>query len=234
MPESDPQKQKSQQADPFSAQNQFALARSSLDRTNFAEARQHFELACDYDALPFRADSRINGIIADAGRQFACPELRLVNADEVLDTNSPCGVAGEESFYEHVHLNFDGNYRLARAWAAEMESLLGTKLGASASTAGNGEWASQELCERRLGLSDWNRSKVLQDMLQRYKRPPLSDQANNDSRAKEVRDWEKRLAQQMDPAAAARARADFEDAVARAPDDYYSAAEICGIPGRNP
>ncbi len=220
MPDSDQAKQKSQQADPYSAQNQFGLARSALDRTNFAEARQHFELACDYDALPFRADSRINGIIAEAGRQFACPQLRLVNADEVLDTNSPCGVAGEESFYEHVHLNFDGNYRLARAWAAEIESSLGTKLGVSTSTAGNGPWASQELCERRLGLSDWNRSKVLQDMLQRYKRPPLSDQANNDSRVKEVRDWEKRLAQQMDPAAAAKARADFEDAVARVPDDY--------------
>src|SRR5262249_25515043 len=40
MPESDPEKQKSQQANPYSAQNQFGLARSSLDRTNCAEARQ--------------------------------------------------------------------------------------------------------------------------------------------------------------------------------------------------
>jgi tetratricopeptide (TPR) repeat protein len=221
IPESDPQKQKSQQADPYSAQNQFSLACSSLNRTNCAEARQHFALACDYDALPFRADSRINGIIAEAGQEFACPELRFVNAVEALDTNSPCGVAGEESFYEHVHLNFDGNYRLARAWAAEMESLLGTKLGASAAAAANGNWASQEECEHRLGLTDWNRIKVLQDMVQRYKRPPLSDQANNESRAKEVREWEKRVAQRMDPGAAAKARADFEDAVAHAPDDYY-------------
>ncbi|MGZ5517623.1 MAG: tetratricopeptide repeat protein [Limisphaerales bacterium] len=219
--ESDQPKQKSQPADPYSAQNQYALARSALDHTNCAEARQHFALACDYDTLPFRADSRINGIIADAGYQFACPQLRLVNADEVLNTNSPCGAAGEESFYEHVHFNFDGNYRLARAWAAEIETMLGTKLKASASTAGNGEWASQELCERRLGLTDWNRSKVFQDMLTRYKRPPLSDQANNDSRAKEVRDAEKRLAQRMDAAGAAKARAEFEDAVSRAPDDYY-------------
>ncbi|MDB6058017.1 MAG: hypothetical protein JWO95_1861, partial [Verrucomicrobiales bacterium] len=221
MPQSDQQKQKSSQADPYSAQNQFALARSSLDGTNCAEARKHFALACDYDALPFRADSRINGIIAEAGRRFACPELRMVNADEVLDTNSPCGVAGEESFYEHVHLNFDGNYRLAQAWAAEIESLLGKKLKASGAAAGNGEWASQEICERRLGLTDWNRVKVLQDMVQRYKRPPLSDQANNESRAKEVRELEKRVTQRMDAAGAAKARADFEDAVARAPDDYY-------------
>jgi tetratricopeptide (TPR) repeat protein len=220
MPDSDKEKQKSEPADPHSAQNQYNLARSFLDRTNCAEARQHFALACDYDTLPFRADSHINGIIAEAGREFARPELRLVNADEVLDTNSPCGVAGDESFYEHVHLNFDGNYRLARVWAAEVESMLGKKLGAG-STAVNGEWASQEVCERRLGLSDWNRNNVLLDMIQRYKRPPLSDQANNDARAKVVREEEKRLAQRMDPAGVARARADFDDAVARAPDDYY-------------
>jgi tetratricopeptide (TPR) repeat protein len=219
--ESSAQKQKSQQSDPYSAQNQYSLARSSLDQTNCADARKHFALACDYDTVPFRADSRINGMIADAGRQFACPELRMVNADELLNTNSPCGVAGKESFYEHVHFNFDGNYRLARAWAAQVETLFGAKLGTPASTDGNGEWASQELCEHRLGLSDWNRSKVLQDMLTRYKRPPLSDQANNESRAKEVRDWEKRLALRMDPVGAAKARADFEDAVAHAPDDYY-------------
>lgn len=221
MPDSGQEKQKSQQADPYSAQNQYSLAHSALDHTNCVEARQHFALACDYDALPFRADSRINGIIAEAGREFACPQLRLVNADEVLDTNSPCGVAGEESFYEHVHLNFDGNYRLARAWAAEIESFLGTKLGTSGSTAGNGQWASQEECEHRLGLSDWNRNNVLLDMIQRYKRPPLSDQANNDARAKEVREEEKRVAQRMDSAGITKARADFEDAVARAPDDFY-------------
>jgi len=219
MPSSDQAKLKSQKEDPYSAQNQFAWALSSLERTNCAEARQHFALACDYDALPFRADSRINGIIADAGREFACPKLRMVNADEVLGSNSPCGVAGEESFYEHVHLNFDGNYRLARAWAAEIESLLGAKLVASGS-ATNREWASQEECEHRLGLSDWNRSQILRGMLERYKRPPLNDQANNDRRVKEVQDWENRLEQRMDRAGAARAHADFEDAVARAPDDY--------------
>lgn len=221
MAASDKEKEKSQPTDPYSAQNQFALARAALDHTNCAEARQHFALACDYDALPFRADSRINGIIADAGREFACPQLHLLNADDVLATNSPCGVAGDEFFYEHVHLNFDGNYRLARSWAAEIENSFGSKLGASGSAAAKGEWASQELCERRLGLSDWNRNNVLLDMIQRYKRPPLSDQANNGTRAKEIREEERQVAKRMDSAGQARARAEFEDAVAHAPDDFY-------------
>jgi tetratricopeptide (TPR) repeat protein len=220
MTESNAAKEKPS-ADPYSAQNQYDLAHAALSQTICAEAQKHFALACDYDALPFRADSHINGIIADASREFASPQLRLVNADDVLATNSPCGVAGDESFYEHVHLNFDGNYRLACAWASEIESALGNKLGASGSTAGKGEWASQELCERRLGLSDWNRNNVLLDMIQRYKRPPLSDQANNEARAKLVREEQKKVAERMDSAGAAKARAGFEDAVAHAPDDVY-------------
>lgn len=216
--QSDQAKDKSQPADTFSAQNQFAMARSAFEHTNCAEAQKHFALACDYDALPFRADSRINGIIAEAGREFAGPELRVVNADEVLNTNSPCGVAGDDFFYEHVHLNFDGNYRLARAWAAEIEKSLGTKLAASGST--NGQWASQEECEQRLGLNDWGRSEILRAVLERYERPPLSEQAGNDARMKAVENWEKRLEQGMNRAGAAKARAEFDDALARAPDDY--------------
>jgi hypothetical protein len=41
---------------------------------------------------------------------------------ELLSANSPHQIPGEEFFYEHVHLNFQGNYLLARAFAEQIES----------------------------------------------------------------------------------------------------------------
>src|ERR1039457_2936524 len=48
--------------DPKVAELQFRWGESLFRLTNAAAAREHFQLACDDDALPFRADSRINAI----------------------------------------------------------------------------------------------------------------------------------------------------------------------------
>ena len=41
----------------------FRLARCHLAAGRFDEARKHYVLACDLDAMPFRADSRVNEVI---------------------------------------------------------------------------------------------------------------------------------------------------------------------------
>src|SRR5262249_5661393 len=56
--------QQASSLDPTFAQLQFLLGSSFLRLTNSAAALEHFELARDFDALPFRADSRINSQIA--------------------------------------------------------------------------------------------------------------------------------------------------------------------------
>ena len=87
-----------------------------------------FNCALDADALPFRADSRINGILIAAAKKHAGQKLGLCDAAGVLAAAAPEGVTGEESFYEHVHLNFDGNYLLARAWAGQIQTQLAGRL----------------------------------------------------------------------------------------------------------
>src|SRR5204863_6785255 len=86
-------------------------------------------------------------------------------------TNSVGDVPDREWFYEHVHFNFDGNYRLGRAWAEQIERVLGS----GANTA-PGTWASQERCERMLGLTDWNRAAVFREILHRFKEAPFTNQ----------------------------------------------------------
>ena len=129
----------------------------------------------------------------------------------------PRAFLGEETFYEHVHFNFDGNYRLARAWAEQVQRFLPEPVKGHAA----GDWASQETCERLLGLTDWNRSLVIQSVIQRLQQPPLSTQLNNARRIQSFNDQIKELQRRMDAAdAQANARGIYQDALKHAPDDY--------------
>jgi tetratricopeptide (TPR) repeat protein len=200
--------------DPQMAEAQFREGECLLQLNDDAAAAGHFQRACDDDALVFRADSRINGIIRDTGRQLGGPDLVLCDAAASLPEAGK--IPGQETFYEHVHFNFDGNYRLALLWVAQAEQFLPEKVKAKA----QGGWASQEVCEARLGLMDWNRTIVLKEVRQRMEEPPLNSQFNNAQRLSALTDRIDRMSQQGDATAATSARALYADAIARAPRDF--------------
>ena len=201
--------------DPRVAELQFRWADSLLALTN-AAAREHFQLACDDDALPFRADSRINAIIRREREKAGGDQMIVFDAAAALAAENPDDLCGQETFFEHVHFNFDGNYRLARAWAGQIASMLPAAITKQAV----GGWATQASCERRLGLTDWNRSLVFRHMLERLQQPPLSSQAGNAGRVKALADRLNRLGAGMNADAAAGAREEFLAAIQAAPDDW--------------
>ena len=201
--------------DPQFADLQFHWGQCLLARPSLADAREHLQLACDDDALSFRADARINGIIRTTGGKFAGEGLTLFDAANALATNDPSGVCGQETFYEHVHFNFDGSYRLGVAWAQQIEKMLGASV-----TSSNRPWASQETCEQLLGLSDWNRVLIYQHMLGRMKLPPLSSQPNNAQRATGLESRVQQWKAQMNQNDAEAAKANFEKQIAASPDDF--------------
>jgi tetratricopeptide (TPR) repeat protein len=202
--------------DPHSAEVQFHWGDCLLRHGQADAARPHLESASLFDALPFRADSRINELIALEAGRVANRSLVLCDAARILATNNPAGVPGQESFYEHVHLNFDGSYRLARAWASAIEPLLPASRLARAEPG----WPSQERCERRLGLTDWNRCNVIAEVLRRLGQPPLSSQFNNDTRIRALVASQAALQQHLDAAAASSAREVYVKATARSPKDF--------------
>lgn len=204
--------------DPAVAELQFRWGQCLLHQTNTVAAREHLQLACDDDALPFRTDSRINGIIKSEAEKTANPNLILFDAANALAAQTPDGVCGQETFYEHVHFNFDGNYRLGRAWAEQVAACLPPEIAHTAVTA---DWASQTACEQRLGLSDWNRSLIYQHMIGRFHEPPLSTQLDNADRIKNLELRANNLRSRMTPAAIARTRNDFSRVVTEFPDDHY-------------
>jgi tetratricopeptide (TPR) repeat protein len=194
---------------------EYQLAENLLRAGNAAEARPHFVKARDLDALPARADSRVNDMIRGAAHRLAAPGLVLFDAAELMGSNFPAGICGSETFYEHVHFNGNGNYRLARAWAERVEEFLP----AEARQRAAGSWLSKETCEKRIGFTDWNRRNVLAEVLRRRQRPPLFQQSNNAAQAQLLRQEIAALNQRMDAADAAEARATYADAIARAPSD---------------
>lgn len=218
------------QLDPHRADVQYQWAGCLRDAGNDALAREHFQRACDDDGLPARADSRINRLIGQAARDLASPRLVLLDAPMILSSNNPAGVCGGETFYEHVHFTFDGNYRLARAWAGEIEQRLPGDIRQRAAPA----WAARDICEKELGLSDWNRVNDLAEIYHRRQKPPLSLQSNNAQQMRLLQDEIRRLKARMNNQDALAANEMFNQAIQRAPDDadlhanYADFLEACG------
>lgn len=197
---------------------QFHWGQSLLSLANDPEAKIHLQLACDDDALPFRADSRINSIIRDEPNKSGSTNLILVDAATVFAAQTPSHLPGGETFYEHVHFNFNGNYRLARLWAEQIEAVLPGAIRQDATTNG---WAGEDVCARRLGLSDWNRSLVYENVLQRMRRPPLSRQEGNDQREADLTNRLSQLVARMNSATAAQTAQAFENTEAQWPEDFF-------------
>jgi tetratricopeptide (TPR) repeat protein len=203
--------------DPQYAELQFRMGSCDLALTNTAQALDEFELARDDDTLAFRADTRINQIIKDAADEQTGKGVYFLDAAQTLVQNSPDKISGNELFYEHVHLNFDGNYLLGRAFAEQTAQLLPESILAN----GKKEWASSEICDSRLAVSPWDRYRVWQQNFSRVSDPPFTDQMNDVPRAKFYMAKLKELESQMNDEAREQSRAMYKDALALAPNDYF-------------
>ncbi len=209
--------QQAAKIDPQFAELQFRMGRCELALTNLEQARRDFELARDYDALDFRSDTRINSAIRDEAALHARQGVYLVDAANDLAQKSPDGIPGLDLFFEHVHLNFAGNYLLALDFAEQARELLPESITAR----DKGSWASAELCDRRLALTVWDRQRIWQPILDRVTSPPFTGQFNH---ADNLKQYEAKLNEAraaMDTQTPEQARQMYEQALALSPDDYF-------------
>jgi tetratricopeptide (TPR) repeat protein len=200
---------------PRSAELQYNWGQCLLALTNDAAAREHLQNACDDDAMPFRTDSKINGMIHDAAGRDADRGVAFLDVAALLAHGAGADMCGSETFYEHVHFDFDGSYRLGLLWAQQVEKMLG----ANAPAPGDG-WATQAQCDDLLGLSDWNRALVIEEMAGRLQLPPFSGQANNQQRVDRLKSRIGELRGRMNATASAAARDNFERQLKSEPDDF--------------
>ena len=116
-----------------------------------------------------------------------------------------------------MHLNFAGNYLLGRAFAEQALKLLPKSILAR----GKSEWASAELCDRRLAVTPWDRYRIWQENYARVSGPPFTVQLNADSRTQFYQARLQELNSQMTEETRAQSRATYEAALALAPNDYF-------------
>jgi len=164
------------------AELHFQLARVYYGLGQRDIAREEFVLARDWDALPFRADSRLNSIIRDTAAQATNGAVRLLDAELALAGSEPDGIPGERFFYDHVHPNFEGDYLLARALLPAVIEHLASNLAAAAPQ--SKPILSREECAARLAFTPLNEAQLAAAMVQATALPPFTAQLEHAARQK--------------------------------------------------
>jgi tetratricopeptide (TPR) repeat protein len=177
-----------------------------------AEALRHFTLARDEDTLRFRADTRINEIIRQTVSHREKEGIYLADAEQALARQSPHGLTGGDFLYEHVHLNFDGNYLLARSVCDEVAKAL--------PVAAAGPWPSRADCARRLRWTDFNRYEAEVLIYDRAIDPPFTRQLSHEEQCDGLRRQIEQLLPCLQHDSLLQSEAALREALTGAPDDW--------------
>jgi tetratricopeptide (TPR) repeat protein len=188
-----------------------ALGEGALGRSQFVRAR-------DQDALRFRADTTINGIIRETCMSRAAEGVRFFDSESRLTNVCHFGIPGAECFLDHVHFNFTGNYLMANGLVDQVVALL-PQLSRS-SPGGGGEALTEDECGQRLAFTDWDKRLVLAEMLRRSSEPPFTAQLDHDSLLASLSARLAELDRKLDAPGMARAVEVYRQALARRPDDW--------------
>lgn len=164
------------------AELQFRLGECLLVAGHTNEAREAFIRARDLDCLRFRSDSRINAIVLATANERRNRTVVLAETDRFLGEGAAVqGIPGEDLFYEHVHLKFEGNYAVAAAIYEVMPKVLPEWI-LSRST---GRQSRPDLahCAEQLLFSHFSRCAALNDILGITSHPPFPSEKSQRDRA---------------------------------------------------
>jgi tetratricopeptide (TPR) repeat protein len=218
--------QQASRIDDSDADLQYVWGQCCLALGQKPAAREKFVRSRDLDVLRFRADSRINEIIRGMASGFPREAVRLVDAEKALTAHSPSGLVGNDLLYEHVHLRFEGNYLLARAFADAIGEMLEDRAQLRAAAAA---WPSLEDCAARLGWTKWNERNGLLAMTGRMSEPPFTGQLDHDQRLEGLRRELEQLRPSVSAAGLGEARQQCQAALTRAPADWVLAQGLAAM-----
>lgn len=206
------------QIDDTFAEEHFRWGQCCLGLGREGEALQHFTRARDLDALRFRCDTRLNEIIRATASNHEADGIWLVDGETALrDRTSDTG-SGTNYFYEHVHLTFEGNYRLALLLAQQIANLLPENVVTAARS--QQPWRSSGECARRLAWSDFSRREAASLMYNRINDAPFTNQLNHAEQLDRVRRQLEALMPATQPAGLQEAASRCREAIAVSTNDW--------------
>jgi tetratricopeptide (TPR) repeat protein len=164
------------------AELHFRLGRCYLATGETKTAKDHFSLARDWDALQFRADSRLNEIARQVAAEYDGKKVYLVDAETALAVSDRCrdGGPGSDLFYDHVHFRFDGDYEVAKAILPRAIWVLQQNRGLVPSE--SADIPSRSQCAKRLAFTAWDEVNTAAGMAKMTALPPFTDQLEHSLR----------------------------------------------------
>jgi tetratricopeptide (TPR) repeat protein len=159
--------------DPEYAETHFRLGKLSEELGESAAARTHYLDALHWDALRFRPDTPLNEIVRKLARDSPGSAF-LVDVARALgsDPQSVLPLAGRDILFDHVHFNWEGNFRVAALLADECaHALEGPDVhpGPGLDAAG---------CADAIGFTPEGRLKMLEVIVQLTLHPPFTGQTS--------------------------------------------------------
>jgi tetratricopeptide (TPR) repeat protein len=170
------------------AELRYRLGECELALGESEKARMQFIAARDLDALRFRCDSRLNESIRRQVEHGEIPGVLFADGEKALEQASPNGLPGTEIFYEHVHLTFEGNYRLARVLAEQVEKCLSHQLRGSTRP-----WPEINDCARRLAWAGRSQQLAISEILGRLDDPPFTFQIEHEAQKERLANVARKL-----------------------------------------
>jgi tetratricopeptide (TPR) repeat protein len=165
---------------------QFRLGRCYWETGDFFKARERYIRARDLDTLRFRADTRINNIIRSIANDRIADSIYLIDTVKVFKKYSPHSTPGRELFYEHVHMNFKGNYLFAKSVFNQVKQILPAHLAKSQEIDKHQILTEDESAER-LAYTGWDRYQIADKVLNDFiKHPPFTNQLYQQERLKQM------------------------------------------------
>jgi len=202
------------------AELQFRLGRCCRAMGQYDKAKEGYIKARELDTLRFRADTRINQIIRAVADNRTAEGVCLVDAAGTFEENSPYKSPGEELFYEHVHLNFEGNYLLAGTVFEQAEDILPERV--KRLKADNVSPLTAAECAESIGYNDWARYNNAFKILNYYiKEPPFTNQLYHSEQVSRLERELDALEAVLTPEILQNAAAQFRRLIETEPSDFW-------------
>ena len=198
----------------------FRMGRCYWEMGQYDNAKTRYVQARELDTLRFRADNRINEIIRNVAGGKTNDGVYFVDTVKIFEQNSPHGIPGEEFFYEHVHMNFKGNYLLAKAVFNQAVEILPERI--KRYRADRRSLLTELECARYLAYTDWDRHKIADEVLNNFiKQAPFTNQLYHSRRVERMERELKAIEEHITPEVLSENEAQYRRAIQQTPTDMW-------------
>ncbi|HEY5228954.1 MAG TPA: tetratricopeptide repeat protein, partial [Opitutaceae bacterium] len=217
--------EKALEIDPHYAETSYMLGNLDLQSGSTDSARLHFVQALSWDALRFRPDPRIVQIVRQVAGEHP-GKVTLLDSAMALgsDPASQAPISGRELLFEHVHFDWNGNYRLALLMA---QSCAGALYGGDPGSSG---WLDSGGCSRALAYTSHERLPMLLRIDVLVRKPPFTNQLTHVvDEARMPREIDEATTLMRDPVSLSGAFREAEGALGADPDNPALAGILEGV-----